>query len=172
MNLDKKSFTLEIKADEADERSFTAYASKFGNVDSYGDVCIAGCYTKSLEEGRKVKLLFNHNPNEVIGKFDEIKEDETGLLVRGKFSDTPRGNEIRQLVLDGAIDSLSIGYRTKEAEYNQAGHRLLKEVDLWEISFVTFPANDQANVISAKAIEENAELLALLNARLAILRGE
>lgn len=173
MDLNKKSINLEIKADEADERSFTAYASKFGNVDSYNDVCIEGCYVDSLASGRKVRMLFNHDPNTVIGKFEEIREDEVGLFVKGKFSDTARGNEVRQLVLDGAIDSLSIGYQTKEYEYNKEGHRLLRKVDLWEISFVTFPANDQASIISAKAAAaDDVELISLLNARIAILRAE
>lgn len=171
MNLYKKSISLEIKADETDERSFTAYASKFGNVDAHGDIVMPGAYSASLASGRKIKLLFNHDPNLPIGKVTEAYEDETGLMIKGFFSDTAKGNEIRQLVLDGAIDSMSVGYRTRDYEYNQLGHRLLKEIDLFEISVVVFPSNDQALITSAKS-EDDAELIALLNNRLAILRAE
>lgn len=165
--MDYKSINLEFKADEADEASFTAYASVFGSVDEVNDIVVAGAFAKSLETDRSVKCLFNHDPNQVIGIFDEIREDDKGLFVKGRFADTHKGQEVRTLVKMGAINSLSIGYRTKDYEWASTGERILKEVALYEISFVSFPANTSANVISAKSIDDG--LTELLRERLSLL---
>lgn len=157
--MEKKSIILELKADEADENSLTGYASIFGNVDRVGDIVVSGAFAKSLETGRKVKMLWNHNPETVIGVFDEIREDEKGLFVKGRFAATDKAQEVRELVKMGAIDSMSIGYRTEVYEWTNSGERLLKEVSLYEISLVTFPANESANVISAKQYHEIFEAL-------------
>jgi hypothetical protein len=127
------------------------YASVFGHPDRGGDVVQPGAYGASLEalrrEGRKVKMLWQHDPGQPIGVWDEVREDRRGLFVRGRLlRDVARGREAAALVEAGAIDGLSIGYRTKRAERDGAGRRLLHEVELWEVSLVTFPMLAEARV--------------------------
>lgn len=131
------------------------YASLFGVTDQGGDVVLAGAYRKSLErlraEGRQVKMLWQHDPAQPIGVWDEIREDAKGLWVKGRIlSDVEKGREAAALIGAGAIDGLSIGYRTITAEKDTKGQRLLREVELWEVSLVTFPMLPQARV-GAKA---------------------
>ena len=172
--MDFKSLNFEIKADEVtDEGSFTAYASVFGNVDKVNDVVVKGAFSNSLAIGKKVRMLYQHDPSKVIGVWDSIEEDDHGLKVKGRFADTELGKEVRSLVLMGAIDSLSIGYRTKDYAYDANGVRLLKEVDLVEISIVTIPANEAATIIDAKSEAENeiTEITRLLSKRVSLLKS-
>lgn len=148
------NFDLAVKAVDGDAagNQIEGYGSVFGNVDRVGDVAIPGAFAKSLAL-KTPKMLFQHNPNEIIGRWTGIEEDEKGLKVTGEFANTPRGNEVKELVRIGAIDGLSIGYKTIDAEYNTQGHYLLKEIDLWEISVVTFPCNEEAVIDAIKAAE-------------------
>jgi HK97 family phage prohead protease len=144
------------------------YASLFGLADQGGDVVIAGAYRSSLErlkrEGRRVKLLWQHEPSQPIGVWDEVREDARGLWVCGRLlADIDKGREAAALVAAGAIDGLSIGYRTVRAERDAKGRRLLREVDLWEVSLVTFPMLPQARV-GAKADDVLAKSLVELTA--------
>ncbi|MDW4496819.1 HK97 family phage prohead protease [Sulfitobacter sp. D35] len=127
------------------------YASLFGAPDQGGDIVQPGAYAASLEElarnGRRVKMLWQHDPAQPIGVWDEIREDAKGLWVKGRLLETvERGREAAALVAAGAIDGLSIGYRTRRAAKNDAGRRLLTELDLWEVSLVTFPMLPSARV--------------------------
>jgi hypothetical protein len=127
------------------------YASLFGQPDRSGDVVEPGAYAASLaqlgREGRKVKMLWQHDPGQPIGVWDEVREDRRGLFVRGRLlRDVARGREAAALVEAGAIDGLSIGYRTKQAARDRAGRRLLHEIELWEVSLVTFPMLAEARV--------------------------
>ncbi len=127
------------------------YASLFGVTDQGGDVVMPGAYAKSLArlkaEGRQVKLLWQHDPAQPIGVWDEIREDGKGLWVRGRIlMDVEKGREAAALIGAGAIDGLSIGYRTVVAEKDAKGRRLLREVELWEVSLVTFPMLPEARV--------------------------
>jgi len=127
------------------------YASVFGHPDRGGDVVQPGAYAASLQElkreGRKVKMLWQHDPAQPIGVWDEVREDRRGLFVRGRLlRDVARGREAAALVEAGAIDGLSIGYRTKRAARDGAGRRLLHELELWEVSLVTFPMLAEARV--------------------------
>lgn len=120
------------------------YASVFGKTDQGGDVVQAGAYARSLkalgEAGRRVKMLWQHDPAQPIGIWDEVREDSRGLYVKGRLlTDVARGREAAALIEAGAIDGLSIGYRTKRAEKDASGRRLLAELELWEVSLVTFP---------------------------------
>ena len=131
----------------------TGYASLFGAPDQGGDVVQKGAYAaglKALEaRGRGVKMLWQHDPAQPIGIWDEVVEDGTGLFVKGRFlSGVQKGAEAQALVEAGAIDGLSIGYRTKRAEKNAKGQRLLHELELWEVSLVTFPMLPEARVQS------------------------
>ena len=132
------------------EGTLDGYASRFGMRDSGGDVVMPGAYAASLERmraaGRRVKMLWQHDPAQPIGVWDAVEEDEIGLKVRGRLLDSvEKGREAAALLEAGAIDGLSIGYRVVRAEKDGAGRRLL-EVDLWEVSLVTFPMLPSARV--------------------------
>lgn len=127
------------------------YASFFGEVDRGGDVVTKGAYAKSLAEiakgGGQVKMLWQHDPAQPIGVWDEVREDNRGLFVKGRIlTDIAKGREAARLIEAGAIDGLSIGYRTVRAAKNDKGQRLLKELELWEVSLVTFPMLPSARV--------------------------
>lgn len=127
------------------------YASLFGIRDQGGDVVQPGAYGKSLArlraEGRAVRMLWQHDPAQPIGVWEEIVEDSRGLRVRGRIlTDVEKGREAASLVAAGAIDGLSIGYRPIVAEKDAKGLRLLREVELWEVSLVTFPMLPEARV--------------------------
>jgi HK97 family phage prohead protease len=156
MKLKHKSFALEIKAD-GDDRTVEGWASTFGNKDSGNDIIIAGAFAKSLSQ-RPPKMLWQHDTNELLGVWDVAKETEKGLYVKGRFADTPRGNEAYTLAKMGALDSMSIGYSTVDASYDyDTGIRTLKELELWEVSLVTFPMNDQATITMVKAAAEDID---------------
>ncbi len=127
------------------------YASLFGQEDQGGDVVGPGAYAASLStlgaEGRRVKMLWQHDPAQPIGVWDEVREDGRGLYVKGRLLEsTQKGREAIALIGAGAIDGLSIGYRTMKATKTDAGQRLLKELELWEVSLVTFPMLPSARV--------------------------
>lgn len=130
-----------------DDATIEGYASLFGNVDQGGDAVQPGAFAESLKAGRKVRMLWQHDPVQPIGVWDDVREDHKGLWVRGRILiDVAKGREAAALVAAGAIDGLSIGFRTKRAERNGKGRRLLTEVELWEVSLVTFPMLMQARV--------------------------
>jgi len=149
----------EIKAyDHADEKGeFEGYASVFGNKDLGNDVVVTGAFAKSIARrgARGVKFLYQHDTKQPIGVFDEIIEDDRGLRVKGRLAlGTQQGRDVYELMKIGAIDGLSIGYKVdaKGYEYDQRGkRRKLKEVDLMEISAVTFPMNPKATIDAVKA---------------------
>ena len=127
------------------------YASLFGEADQGGDVVQKGAYAASLKAleqgGRRVKMLWQHDPSQPIGVWDEAREDARGLWVKGRLLEsTQKGREAAALIAAGAIDGLSIGYRTRKAGKNEKGHRLLTELELWEVSLVTFPMLPSARV--------------------------
>lgn len=133
------------------------YASLFGRPDQGGDVVQAGAYARSLKalaaSGARVKMLWQHDPAQPIGIWDEVREDGRGLYVKGRLlTDVMRGREAAALIEAGAIDGLSIGYRTRRAQKEAGGRRLLAELELWEVSLVTFPMLPDARV-GAKAGE-------------------
>lgn len=151
--METKTIPFEIKADS--EGVVEGYASRFGEVDRGGDTIEAGAYAKSLASGRKVKMLWQHDPGQPIGVWDEAKEDSTGLWVKGRIlKEVERGRETIALIKEGAIDGLSIGYRTLKSKSGEGGSRLLQELDLWEISMVTFPMQESARIDAMKAAEE------------------
>jgi len=129
----------------------SGYASLFGRVDQGGDLVARGAYGASLAAaeaaGRRIKMLWQHDPGQPIGVWDELREDARGLWVKGRLLDSvARGREAAALIEAGAIDGLSIGYRTQRAAKNDAGHRVLQTLDLWEVSLVTFPMLPTARI--------------------------
>lgn len=150
-NLEVKNFNFEVKATE--NNTFEGYAAVFRNVDSYRDVIEPGAFTKTIQESKRVKILWQHDPYNVIGKPTHMEEDNHGLFVKGQISETSLGRDVVQLLKDGVIDELSIGFNTIKDEWdNEKNVRRIKEVKLWEFSPVTFAANDQALITDAKSI--------------------
>lgn len=146
-----KHFQFEVKAD-GENRTISGRGSVFGNVDRGGDVVQAGAFSESIASGRKVAMLFQHDSSEVIGKWTTIRQDADGLYVEGQLADTPRGKEVYELLKMGALDGLSIGYRTVEWKWNEEV-RIIEKAELWEVSVVTFPMNEEARIDAVKAAE-------------------
>ena len=126
------------------------YASLFGAPDHGGDVVQAGAYGASLARLARaasgVKMLWQHDPTRPIGVWDEVREDGRGLWVKGRLLlEVQAAREAHVLLQAGAIDGLSIGYRTLRSEA-KGGRRLLHEIELWEVSLVTFPMLPEARV--------------------------
>ena len=136
------------------EGRFEGYASVFGRLDDGGDMVMPGAFRRSLGlRGRhRIKMLFQHDPKEPVGTWDAIREDDYGLWVEGRLvQDVPRADALRRLIARGAVDGLSIGFRTiKSTRAGRDGHRRPWEVDLWEISIVTFPMLDLARIAAGK----------------------
>ena len=145
-------FQLEdLKSRGDDGWSFTGYASTFGNIDEGGDVVLRGAFSHSLAH-RVPRLLWQHNMSEPIGRVLDLKEDDRGLHGEFKISRTTRGHDAYQLLKDGAIDSMSIGYIPEDQEFDdQHNVRKLKSVDLLEISLVSIPMNEEARITAVKA---------------------
>ena len=148
-----------------DATEIKGYASLFGQTDQGGDVVVRGAYAASLkalrDQGRTVKMLWQHDPAQPIGVWDEVREDKRGLYVKGRIlTATPKG---AALVGAGAIDGLSIGYRTVKSTRGQDGTRNLTQVELWEVSLVTFPMLPAARVAGkSTGLDAEAEALRAL----------
>ncbi len=141
---------LEVKTGEA-PGTFEGYGAIFGNLDRDGDIVQKGAFAESLK-ARLPALLWQHNTKEPIGRFDEVREDAKGLFVRGRLSGQGRGAEAYELLQMGALDGLSIGFVTKEAQRNATtGTRTIVRADLMEVSLVTFPANELARISAVKS---------------------
>ncbi|XBQ16293.1 MAG: HK97 family phage prohead protease [Oceanicaulis sp.] len=125
------------------------YASLFDIEDQGGDLVRAGAFAASLvRKGPDgVRMLFQHDAGEPVGVWREIREDGRGLFVRGEILTAgPRGRAAAALVREGAVDGLSIGFRTLRSAPRPGGGRDLLELDLWEVSIVTFPMLAQARL--------------------------
>jgi len=144
-SLEMKYTALSGLTETGERGRIKGYASRFGEPDQSGDLVMPGAFTTSLERlrnsGRTVKLLWQHDPAQPIGIWNKVLENDTGLWVTGEvLTDLEKGREAAILMKAGAIDGLSIGYRVIRAEPNrETGGRLLHEIDLWEVSLVTFP---------------------------------
>lgn len=155
----QKSFVapMEIKAVE-DNGQFEGYGSVFGVQDYDGDVVVKGAFKRTLEEQRAAnrmpKMLWQHSPTDIVGRWMDMYEDERGLKVKGKLiMDTQRGKEAYALMKEGVLDGMSIGFNVREAvpsEQRSMG-RVIEDVDLWEVSLVTWGANPDARVTAVKA---------------------
>lgn len=159
------AFALDAKA-VSDSGTIEGYASVFGNVDSYGEVVEPGAFVDSLvkskQTGRKIKMLYQHDPFQPIGVWDDLAEDSKGLWVKGRLliEQSPKALEVRGLLKEGALDGLSIGYRTVESKpkAGKPGVLSLVKLDLLENSIVTFAANDRARVEVVKSILDGGAL--------------
>lgn len=147
-------FEFKFVSSDAGDGTFEGYASLFGLMDNGGDIVEPGAFKKSLKKRgpAKVKMLFQHDSSQIVGVWDEISEDERGLHVKGHLLlDLAVAKESYVLMKAGALSGMSIGFRTVNADIDRAtGARHLKEVDLWEISIVTFPLQPEATVTAVK----------------------
>lgn len=173
MNLEHRVVTLDLRAaeEDGDQRTFEGYGSVFDTVDDFGDTIAKGAFRKTLAAFRKTKklpkLLLQHGGGFFgggaedlvpIGKWTEMKEDDTGLFVKGQLFDTgsDRANDTYFALKEGELDGLSIGFRTKKSKRDEdTGIRTLTEIELWEVSLVTFPANDPARVTDVRAVDDD-----------------
>lgn len=133
---------------------FSGYASLFGVADLSGDIILPGAFAASLRRRGLdgVKLLYQHDVREPIGRWLSVREDATGLFVEGELQlQVARAAEVWALLRSGILDGLSIGFRAMRADRNRAGgHRHLTEIDLWEVSLVTFPMQPGARVTEVR----------------------
>lgn len=138
-----------------DGGAIEGYASLFGVEDQGRDVVMPGAFRASLARrpAASVRLLFQHDPAEPIGVWEEIREDARGLHVRGRLvQEVARARECMALIRAGALDGLSIGFHARKATRDAgSGQRRLHEIDLWEISIVTFPMLPGARLSASKA---------------------
>lgn len=153
--LERKFAAAELGRVEADG-SFAGYASLFNEADLSRDVVMPGAFLASIRKrgAGGVRMLFQHDPAMPIGVWEEMREDARGLFVRGRLTtDVAKAREVLALMRAGAIDGLSIGFRTVRGRTDaKTGVRRLFEVDLWEISVVTFPLLPGARVGAVKGI--------------------
>lgn len=152
-----KAFKFELEStDESGE--FSGYAAVFGNRDSGGDIIEKGAFSNTIREDfDRIKILALHNDCWLpVGKPLELREDDKGLYIRGKISDTSMGRDIQTLMKDGVLNELSIGYDAVEFDFDSdGGVRHLKEIRLWEVSIVTWAMNDQAKIDEVKSVMED-----------------
>lgn len=149
---------FQVKAVE-DDGTIKGYGSVFDVVDWYNEVVVKGAFAKWLASfkaaGQPLPMLWQHKSAEPIGIWKTFAEDDHGLYAEGKLTlEVEKAREARALLKDGAIRGLSIGFDVPDGGYSydsNAGVFLLKEIDLWELSVVTFPANEDAQVESVKA---------------------
>lgn len=156
-----KDFALEVK-NLTEDGTFEGYGSVFGNLDSYGERVMPGAFSKSLAKHAKDKtfplMLWQHNPDYPIGVWEELAEDKKGLFGRGRLlRGVQKADEAHIIMRNGAIRGLSIGYSVVKSEPD-GNNRNLLELDLWEISPVTFAANDKARITAVKS--DNMEAFA------------
>jgi HK97 family phage prohead protease len=152
---------------------FEGYASLFGVPDLSKDIVIAGAFrdTIALRGAGGIKLLWQHNPSEPLGRWLSVIEDGRGLRVRGQLNlAVSKARDIYALIKDGAIDGLSIGFRAQKTRPDaRHGFRRLERIDLWEISIVTFPMLPQARVLHVKHDPPATRLNILLRSLTALL---
>lgn len=150
---------FEVKSVDATNGIFKGYGSVFGEVDSHRDIVMPGAFSKSLAKfkakGRLVPMLWQHDTWNPIGVYPELKEDDIGLDIEGECNmEVQQGREAHALMKQRALSGLSIGFNIARADERDpaTGIRKIHEVDLWEISPVTFPSNDSSRVVDVKSI--------------------
>ncbi len=170
--MERKTLAVAWKADATG--SLVGYASTFGNVDLGGDVVVPGAFTETVSDLKAnggIPLLADHDPStgSVLGTIFDAAEDLQGLRIHARFASTQRARDVRQLLVEGHLSKLSIGYQATDyshAERDGRQVRLLHKVRLWETSVVVFPMNPAAVVTGAKS-KAGTPLLLDLDLRLA-----
>ena len=146
-----KNTSFELKEINEDG-TIIGYGAVFDVKDNGGDIITKGAFSRSLNTGKKVKMLWQHKRDEPIGVWNEINSDDNGLLLKGQLAlETQQGRETYALLKMGALEGLSIGFIPVQVDFDEKGTRLLQEVNLKEVSIVTFPMNEEANVLAVKS---------------------
>jgi HK97 family phage prohead protease len=154
-----KSLKFEAVGMDPDARTFEGYAAAYGNVDSDNDIIEQNAFAKSIKEGfpsGRIKVLWQHKADSPIGMPVDMREDGKGLWVKSRISMTAKGDEAIELMRDGVVDRMSIGFSIPggKSEWDaKMGVRRIKEVKLFEFSPVTFPANEMATIEGVKNLE-------------------
>jgi HK97 family phage prohead protease len=155
MEMQYKQVSFETKS-VSDNGQIEGYASVFGNVDSYGDVVVKGAFSDFLSNNseKKIPILWQHDTREPVGVASQLKEDDKGLYMMSELAlKVRRGQEAHELAKMGAITGFSIGYTVEEERFSkQEGINYLTRLKLWEVSIVTFPANEKAQIEGVKQI--------------------
>ena len=158
---------LIIKSLKPANTVIAGYASVFGVLDSQNDVIVKGAF-KSIETDN-VKLLWQHDASMPIGVIKSLSEDEYGLKFEAEINNkVEAGREASELIKQKAICGLSIGFSINSSNYNEKGMRVISDLNLAEISVVTFPANNQAEITYVKnrgneSLDELSNLVKQLN---------
>lgn len=178
--MDRVRFDMEVKFASDKTGVFSGYGAIFGNVDSYGDVIEKGAFKQTLraweDKGKYPPMLLQHGGGMFggtaddllpVGKWTSMEENSKGLKVEGELFalNTERGQYLYEGLKAGALDGLSIGYRVKKFTQGTKPNeprRKLEQIDLMELSIVTFPANDKSRVGSVKSDFDARELEAML----------
>lgn len=164
LNKKRLDIPFEIKS-ISDTGAFTGYGSVFGVKDGYSDIVIKGAFANSLnkwkEKGRLPALLWQHKMDEPIGYYTKMVEDDNGLYLEGQLliDDDPLAKRAHAHMKAKSLSGLSIGYILNDYDYDKEKSAfILKDIDLWEVSVVTFPANDEARIDNVKSIFESGDI--------------
>lgn len=137
---------FDFKSADEDGR-IVGYGAFYNNEDGAGDIIRKGSFS---EIKRRIRMLYQHK--DLIGSWDSVTEDDDGLVVAGKINiKTKLGSDVYELAKAGDLTDLSIGFVSNEFKYNNKGIREITKADLYEVSLVSFPANERANIINVKA---------------------
>lgn len=158
-----KSLKFDAAMIDPDERTFEGYAAAYGNTDSDNDIIEQGAFAKSIKEGfpaKSIKVLWQHDARQPIGLPVDMREDSKGLWVKSRISKTAKGDEALELMRDGVINRLSVGFSIPggKSQIDGQGIRHIYEGKLFEYSLVTWPANDQAVITGVKTLKEMRQL--------------
>jgi HK97 family phage prohead protease len=149
------NYQMKIKSFDNNEPGvFDGYASVFDEIDHQNEIVLPGAFTKSLERWNQAsswpKMLWQHDPTSPIGIWENMAEDQYGLFVKGRLLlDIQKGRDAYSLLKSGIVDGLSIGFFPKQS-HKEGNVNVLEQIDLLEVSLVTFVANPLAKVTSCK----------------------
>lgn len=153
--MERKALEFKSASVDIDARTFEGYASTW-DKDLVDDIILPGAFKKTIEQKfstKQIKVLWQHNAP--LGMPTEMREDAAGLWVKGRISKTALGDEALELMRDGVVSSMSIGFSIPKggAEWDADDNRIIKEIDLFEFSPVTFPANPKAVITAVKSLD-------------------
>jgi HK97 family phage prohead protease len=159
-NLEYKNYEIKsVQEPNEGEMYIEGYGAVFGNIDSYKDIIEKGAFKKSISENKeRIAFCYQHDIYEPIGKIEEIKEDEYGLWLKVRISDT--ADDVKTMIREGILKEMSVGFQTVKSTIDEQTYiRTITEVKLWEVSIVTIAANPLALIGSVKSIEEKNTIL-------------
>lgn len=153
----KRTCKAEIQDVDTTKRTVSGYFSKFGNVDSDNDIIVSGAFARTIRENgpdgkNRIKHLKNHDPNRMIGKITELKEDSNGLFFTSVMSTNTHGKDALIEYQEGLLTEHSIGFITLQSDQTEDGIQLIKEVKLFEGSGVTWGANEDTPLTDIKSL--------------------